>query len=334
MKITRHNYETFLIDHIDGNLDAETRKELLLFLEQNPDIKNEFENLEDVTISAGDMKMPGKSELKKADETISEFDKRCIAFIENDMSEREKLSFAKESFLNEEKSRTLKIFSLTKLTPDTSIVFPDKESLKKSVPAFRRAWLYTSISAAAGILLITGFFALNRNPEPGTASMLAQSELSFDDVSIKIQKNVPSDNTVNEPVKNNDVYPVRKKENTPLHQPDFIAVQMPDEKINEENDNKKVIKQDNKENKDTTENLIIPNELLLKQNEKLLANNNTIKKAEKKSGFLYYVEQGVKGFRSLTGKNVDLDRQVGKDGKTEQFAFNIGKFKVSHTKAK
>lgn len=333
MKITRHNYETFLIDHIDGSLDAETRRELLLFLDQNPDIKNEFENLEDVTISAGDMKMPGKHELKKTNDTIPEFDKKCIAFIENDMNEREKVSFAKESLLNEEKTRILKIFSLTKLTPDTSIVFPDKESLKKAVPAFRRTWLYTSVSAAAGILLIAGFFAINSNPEPGNATMLAQSELSFDDVSIKIQKNIPENNTVNEPV-NNNVFQVRKKENTPLHQPDFIAVQMPDEKINEENDYKKVVKQNNKENIDTTKNLIIPNELLLKQNEKLLANNNVSKPAEKKSGFLYYVEQGVKGFRSLTGKNVDLSHKTGKDGKTEQFAFNIGKFSVSHTNGK
>ncbi len=34
MKINRNNYEAFLIDYIDGTLDAEKLAELLLFLDE------------------------------------------------------------------------------------------------------------------------------------------------------------------------------------------------------------------------------------------------------------------------------------------------------------
>gem|GEM_PF-6215902 len=399
MKITRHNYESFIIDYLDGTLDASKEKELMLFLADNPDIRNEFEEVEGITLSPGKLRMPGKNNLKKIDnsipefdlnciafiendmnasekqifldelsrdeekskifklysvtklntgitvsfpekdslkkqdDSISEFDERCIAFIENDMSLSEKNLFLKETKNDALKSKILKDYSNTKLSPDLSVVFSGKEKLRKRAVLFSKSIVYTSLSAAAGILLIAGFFFLNRVPETNNASFLALSELSFSDIAIKhsITNVKTEENIDNEPEKTK--IKIKKNSTIPVHQPEFIASQLPDEKLNNENEIVKKVTNENKEKQDSTKTLIIPNELLLKQNDKLLASNNTKKaQPEKKQGFLYYVEQGVNGFRNLTGKNVSMNHDTDEKGNTKQFAFNIGKFSVSHTK--
>ena len=43
--INRNNYEAFLLDYVEQNLTAELVAELMLFLEQNPDLKAELEVL-------------------------------------------------------------------------------------------------------------------------------------------------------------------------------------------------------------------------------------------------------------------------------------------------
>jgi len=44
--ITRKNYEAYLLDYVEGNLSPELIAELMLFLEQNPDLKEVLEDFE------------------------------------------------------------------------------------------------------------------------------------------------------------------------------------------------------------------------------------------------------------------------------------------------
>lgn len=334
MKITRHNYESFLIDYLDGSLDESTVNELLLFLEQNPDIKNEFEDLDQTSLPAEEIKMPRREELKK--EIATEFDTRCIAYLEGDLNTTDAAVLEKEVSESAEKARLFRQYSLARLKPDLSISFPDKAMLKKAVNPFRRAVLYTSFSAAAGLLLIAGFFALNsQGTSSGNGQVLALAEIGVTEHYAQYPR------PEIQPVETHDIQQhaepvVMKKKvssNAPEYKPEFVASQIPDKLLQDESDEQKKIKNDNRNKKDTTENLIIPNEILLKQNEKKLADNSIKKFAPApKQGFVYYLEQGVKGFKSLTGKNVDMNRKIDENGKTREFAFNIGKFKVSHTK--
>ncbi len=50
MKLDRTTYELFIIDYLEGQLDAIQVSELLLFLEQNPDLKAEIEGIEHVSL--------------------------------------------------------------------------------------------------------------------------------------------------------------------------------------------------------------------------------------------------------------------------------------------
>lgn len=331
MKITRHNYETYLIDYLEGNLDTATVNEVRLFLEMNPDIKAEFEGINEVSVHAGQLLMPGKEGLKKTESGILSFDEKCIGFLEGDLNEIQIKDLKKEIAASPEKEKDLRLYELTRLKPDPAIVFPGKQSLKRRTFVLRKSMVYTSLSAAAGLLLIAGFFALNSgNTGTQSGTTLAQSKsFAFGDIIIQPRFFARNETIVTpEPEKKEKKSIAIQKHN--LHQPEFIAVQIPNDKLND--DNNKKVKQP-KENNDTTKTLIIPNEILLKQNEKQLADNKVKNvPAEKKSGFMYYLEQGVKGVRNLTGKDVDLSRKTDENGNTQQIAFNIGKFKVSHSK--
>ena len=67
MKINRNNYEAFLIDFLDGTLDAVLVAELMLFLEANPDIREEFDGIEDVSLESQNIHFTEKDFLKKTE---------------------------------------------------------------------------------------------------------------------------------------------------------------------------------------------------------------------------------------------------------------------------
>ena len=63
--INRSNYELFVIDYIEGNLDTIDMESFATFLDSNPDIKNEFNELESITLETENIIYKPKSELKK-----------------------------------------------------------------------------------------------------------------------------------------------------------------------------------------------------------------------------------------------------------------------------
>ena len=46
MKINRDNYEAYFLDYHEGHLSLEMVRELHLFIEQNPDLKNSITDFE------------------------------------------------------------------------------------------------------------------------------------------------------------------------------------------------------------------------------------------------------------------------------------------------
>lgn len=167
MSINLNNYEVYLIDYLDGNLSVEVEKELMLFLEKHPEIKSEFENFEEITISDEDFIFDDKDSIKRkkiiATENINEnnYEEFFVAFYENDLSESsivEVLNFVEQ---NPELEKEFKLHKSLILKSE-NIVFEDKDKLKK-----RRTiaiWQYQSLAAAASIaILISFFFFLNNN---------------------------------------------------------------------------------------------------------------------------------------------------------------------------
>jgi len=159
MKIDKTNYEIWMIDYFDGKLNADEIDTLMAFLEENQDIKSEFENFENVTIEAEQIRLTSKNELKKpaftATKNISEdnYEDYFIAFHENDLDE----NGYKEVFEFVDANPALKsefgFHSALFVKAQKNLVFADKESLKKKL-VFPLYWRIAS--AAAAILLLFG----------------------------------------------------------------------------------------------------------------------------------------------------------------------------------
>jgi len=167
MEITIHNYETILIDYFDGNLHALEVAEVLLFLEQHPAIKNEFEALGTLPIVDNITINPDfKSNLKKlnAHQSLVEksFNELIISQIECDCTEKESNIINEIIESNTSLSQLKNTFSLTKLVPDLTINYQNKQSLKrKEVGVF---YLNKRFAAAASLLLLASLlFLIFRN---------------------------------------------------------------------------------------------------------------------------------------------------------------------------
>ena len=65
MNINRHNYESFFLDYYEKKLSAVDVAELLIFLEKNYDLKDVFEEYENVLLDKESFSFPEKEILKK-----------------------------------------------------------------------------------------------------------------------------------------------------------------------------------------------------------------------------------------------------------------------------
>ncbi|MDR2906629.1 MAG: hypothetical protein LBU91_01395 [Bacteroidales bacterium] len=77
MIINLHNYESILIDYLDGTLSATDRAVVDLFLQQNPDIAEQVSGLADVVLIKEDLNYEQKSELEiltKSDDDFAQWE--------------------------------------------------------------------------------------------------------------------------------------------------------------------------------------------------------------------------------------------------------------------
>ena len=138
MEINRNNYEVFLIDYLDGNLSPEMVAELLLFLENNHDLKEEFDGMEIVSVSDDEtISFDFKDSLKKPIEekliNKDNYEEFFIASLEGDLSKIEKRELVNFLINNSELSKEFKLFKQTFLEPETEVQFSEKSLLKKIV---------------------------------------------------------------------------------------------------------------------------------------------------------------------------------------------------------
>ncbi len=149
------NYETYVIDYLDGKLNAVEMACFIAFLENNPDIKEEIIELNEVTIEPDDYNFTEKSRLKKKvvisvgninEDNYEEF---FIADHEGDLVDSQKEMLWQFLDKNPSLHPEHKLFGDVKLEPDTSIVFTDKDLLKRK-SVITPVWY----SAAAAILVL------------------------------------------------------------------------------------------------------------------------------------------------------------------------------------
>ncbi|MEP7168183.1 MAG: hypothetical protein ABI855_02320 [Bacteroidota bacterium] len=181
MEINRNNYEIYFLDYHEVNLSAQQQAELFLFLEQHPDLKNEFESFDIVKLPSINISFEEKYRLKRELITKENYQPYLISNLEGDLNKEEKYELNEFLFQHPEYKKEEKLFSYTKLTPDYTVVFQDKSKLKHAVPIAegRKKAFYFSVAAAACVLLMIGIYFLRQdNNEVMRANNETKKEIS------------------------------------------------------------------------------------------------------------------------------------------------------------
>lgn len=161
MKIDLNNYEEWMLDYLDGNLNDQQSKEIEAFLLKHPPIADELEGLADAQlqkIETDSLDASTKNQLLFSEtENINadNYESVFAASFENDLKESEQLEL--QAFLSENTflRNDFESFQSLKLQADLSIHFPQKDTLYKRDKKIVPIWLWSSLAAA---VLIIGFW--------------------------------------------------------------------------------------------------------------------------------------------------------------------------------
>ena len=173
--ITKDNIEAYLLDFLEGNLNANELLELETFLAENPTYKADFELL---YLDQDEPNVFNKESLKKKtifepnvfqavqEGTIEE--KILVSATENVLTEAEMVHFNNYLIDNLDAQKEFSIYQKTRLAADDSIVFPNVSRLKRKkgkVFVFNSLtkWSAAAIVVGIGFWLFFGSNSMQRN---------------------------------------------------------------------------------------------------------------------------------------------------------------------------
>jgi hypothetical protein len=136
IKISKSNYEEFMIDYLDGTLSEEREAELLLFLDANPELKAELEGLDEMVLDIDTPVFEFRDGLKKSildsgKVNTENFEEFCIAFYEGDLMDIEQEHL--QNFVHDHPSlvNDFQLFGKLKLSDNQYLQFPYKSNLQQ-----------------------------------------------------------------------------------------------------------------------------------------------------------------------------------------------------------
>lgn len=193
MQINRDNYGAYFLDYWESNLDDRGRNALTRFLDQNPDLLDEFLDFESAAKSKLD---PDKAyvftlkhKLKKpvikplGDINQDNFEEFIVASLENDLDSGQQDNFDDFVKLNPDILPEIALYQKTFLKPDKNITLETKQALKQPAIPFwrtdnfkRAASLAAMLAVAVGLLRLSLIMFSSDIPNPEIAQTPAQRE--------------------------------------------------------------------------------------------------------------------------------------------------------------
>ncbi len=151
IKISLNNYEAHYLDYLEGTLPTEDVAALLLFLEQHPQLKVDFDSIENLVLSEGSICYLDKSSLKN----FSRAEQLMIGSVEGINSPEENIELNEMVAGSNIIAKNLKLYQKTILKVD-NLQFPNKTNLKRSKGIV--AYLYPMFAVAATITILISVF--------------------------------------------------------------------------------------------------------------------------------------------------------------------------------
>ena len=170
--ITRKNYETYVLDYLEGTLSEELKKSFENFLNQNPDIREEIESLRDMpSIAPSEEFFPDKHRLKASTiDGLSYTEELIIAELENIATPEQRQELERIINNDSKVERLKKEYKQTKLRPP-DITYPYKESLKHKVISLP-ILIKNAVAYAALFILLLAITTFLKHPDRQIATSL------------------------------------------------------------------------------------------------------------------------------------------------------------------
>jgi hypothetical protein len=172
MNIDRHNYEEYFLLYIDNELSVDQKKQVDLFVQENPDLEEELVMLKQSRLIPDDsIVFDRKHSLMKEEDgqhsnsfiNLNNYEQWLIMYVDDELSAEEKLAVERFALTHQHVQQELELFQQAKLQAE-EIVFPDKEILyrrEKSVRVISIQWWKVAVAAiliiSAGITLYSIF---------------------------------------------------------------------------------------------------------------------------------------------------------------------------------
>ncbi len=165
MNINRNNYEVVFLLYVDGELSAEQKKIVELFIQENVDLKVELDMLLQTKLPFDEITFNHKDELFKIEKTsihISNYEEYFLLYVDNELNSNEKNEVEKFVLQHPELQNEFTLLKQTQLEKE-EIIFTDKSSLyRKERKPF--VYLYWRRIAIAAIFIGLGVLIWNVIP--------------------------------------------------------------------------------------------------------------------------------------------------------------------------
>ena len=140
MKINRDNYEAYFLDYHEGQLSSDLEKEVLLFVELNPDLRELFSSFEAVTLVADEGIVYDKKSFLKKNVTLAtsqvnelNYEEFLVNEIEGLLAADQQASLNEFIHINPQYEKERRLYALAHLEPANDVIFEAKDSLKQKV---------------------------------------------------------------------------------------------------------------------------------------------------------------------------------------------------------
>lgn len=157
--INQHNYEAYLLDSMEGRLTAEQQRELDTFMALHPELAIDLEDLAEMTFDPQQAVFPNKAALKKTGADLVS-DEQFIGYIEQQLSPEENLRVEEHCTAEPLLAKELELYKKTIAVADTSIVFEDKDKLKRRTKVILFNFRAASFAAAASVVVLLMLYIL------------------------------------------------------------------------------------------------------------------------------------------------------------------------------
>ncbi len=347
--ITKENIEAYLLDFQEGNLSQFQIKELMDFVALHPEYKDDLD-IQPLPIDFS-IEFSDKASLKKTKaikpsvfDSLHENETELfiVAKIENELNESEELHFNRALQADKNFEAQFKAFSKTIIPVDNSLIFENKDELRKvgvitPLFNFKRALSY---AAAASVLLFAGYLFFKTSPKveeekktAGKEKVKNEKQITPNSIEEK-QESIQFANDFNTTKKSkvNSIDSLPKTNNSVVPQePILVAQEVDSSKFTFENNNQDFafvvpIETTNptiESSSPKVETLTVKSYFVQKVNQVLFGKSNPSDE-EKYASFSQKVS-------TATGISFDFKRRKSRSNK--EFHLKIGKFSIDRKKS-